>query len=83
MYVALWCAEIRNAPNFSRQDRKPWTMDDFLQTPDAIARRNQRAKDEFANKQAAMRANAQLSTITKDTDVSGLPSWAVKKWGAA
>lgn len=82
LYMAHWRAEIRNAPHFTKKDKTAWTADDFLVTPEAQERRRQRAKDEFTRTRDLMRANAALSTITKETE-DGLPEWAHKKWGAA
>ena len=82
IYMATWRAEIRNAPHFTKKDKTAWNVDDFLMTPEAQARKQQRQKDEFTRARDLSRANAMLSTITKETS-DGLPEWAHKKWGAA
>ena len=79
-YLAFWRTELRNAPHFARTDKKAWTVDDFLLTADAAARRKQRDLEALKNARELVRANAALAAITKETE-EGLPSWAKKHWG--
>lgn len=79
-YLALWLSETRNSGLFTRTDKRAWTIDDFLNTPDALARKYERTKKEAERLRGAMRANASIAGITANTSADKLPDWAVKKW---
>ena len=73
VYEAIWRAEIRNAPHFTKTDKSAWTPDDFLQTEEARARQTQRKKDA----RDLYMMQARLAKITKNgPEPAGLPDWA-------
>lgn len=63
-YVAMLKVEIRNAPHFHRQDKKPWKVDDFL-TPEKVT---------GIDKSATLFAQAELGLIQNRPDL--VPDWA-------
>jgi hypothetical protein len=73
VYEAIWRAEIRNAPHFTKQDKTAWTPDDFLQTEESRMRKEQRKKDA----RDLYMMNAHLATLRKGgPEPEGLPEWA-------
>jgi hypothetical protein len=75
IYMAMWRSELRNAPHFTRSDKKPWKVDDFLK-PETIT------EAPANDKAAVMLATAQLGMGLRDNP-DMLPDWAIKKWKAA
>jgi hypothetical protein len=72
MYVADWRAELRNAPHFTREDKKPWTVDHFTKPPVSSGRT---AAQEVADQIALMKARMELGMALKGNP-DMVPGWA-------
>ena len=76
MYVAEWRAELRNAPHFTREDKKPWNVDHFTK-PQAGTGRT--AAQEAADNIALMKARMELGMTLKGNPEM-VPDWAKSPW---
>ena len=75
-YVADWRAELRNAPHFTREDKKPWTVEHFTNPQVSTGRT---AAQEAADQIALMKARMELSmTLKGNPDM--VPEWARGPW---
>ena len=72
MYVADWRAELRNAPHFTREDKKPWTVDHFTKPQVSTGRT---AAQEASDKIALMKARMELGMALKGNP-DMVPDWA-------
>ena len=74
LYVADWRAEVRNAPHFTREDKKPWNVDHFLK-PQSSVSTARTAAQEMADQIALVKARMELSmTLKGNPDM--VPDWA-------
>jgi len=63
--MAEWRTELRNAPNFHRTDKKPWSASHFLESSPVVSAHN---------KAAMLMAQAEIAPglLTEDR----VPDWA-------
>lgn len=69
-YMRLWLTETRNAPHFTREDRKPWTTEHFGDAQGPAKSDADKLKDQLA----MMRAQMELSQLRSNPDM--VPAWA-------
>ena len=76
MYVADWRAELRNAPHFTREDKKPWNIEHFLKPQVSTGRT---AAKEAADNVALAKARMELGMMMKGNE-DMVPDWAKAPW---
>ena len=75
-YVADWRAELRNAPHYAREDKKPWTIEHFTEP---LVSTGRTAAQEDADKIALMKARMELGMALKGNP-DMVPEWAKSPW---
>jgi hypothetical protein len=70
-YIAMWRVETRNAPHFHREDKKPWSIDHFLNPQEVARSEQQKLQDEFE----LLKARAELG-IALNSNSDMVPDWA-------